>query len=527
MCGITVYVEKNGTGKFSKESKVQYRGPDQHKMDVGTLCDGYSYCMIFDRLSIVGVDKGFQPIRFHKNKLVCNGEIYNYKDLPHIQGRSDCYCIKQTFMELINQRYSPQEAFRLTVKQLDGVFAIVMTYENYMFVARDPIGVRPLFYASEEICVMSHNRVFEFCSEEKGMTNRGVQFPPGHWGYIRFDRPHPTLKMTQYTTPLNQLIPVQGDFLKIRQMLTTATAKRLMSERPIMYLLSGGLDSSIVAAIGASISDAPINTCSIGVPGSPDLVAAQKMSEYLGSKHHVVNMDIEVNEEMLDDLINHLETYDTTTIRASMPMYQLSKYISENTDCKVVLSGEGADELFGGYLYFHYAPTPDAFQKESIRLIENLHQTDVLRSDRSTAAHGLEVRVPFLDREFVKYVVSIIPEDKMPRDGKPEKNILREAFKCMLPEEICSRQKEAFSDGVGTVWVQKLKEFANTYVETHDVESIRKKRHNTPLTNEEVMYRHMYHELYKSEYNTNEIWRPKWTNVTDPSATQLDVHQKK
>lgn len=526
MCGITVYVRKNGEQKFQKQSRIQYRGPDSHRMDTGVLHDGYHYCMIFDRLSIVGVEKGFQPIRFRKNKLVCNGEIYNYKELPHVQNRSDCYSIKQTFMSFIEKRYAPIEAFRLTVKQLDGVFAIVMVYEHYMFVARDPIGVRPLFYTTQDIGILNHNNVFEFCSEQKG-TTRGIPFPPGHWGYIRFDIPNPTLNLAQYTTPLNQLIPVRSSLEKIRGMLIESVKKRLMSERPIMYLLSGGLDSSIIAAIGASLSETPINTCSIGVEGSPDLIAAKKMAEHIGSNHHTIKMNSDVDEDTLDLLIDHLETYDTTTIRASMPMFMLSKFISEKTDCKVILSGEGADELFGGYLYFHYAPTPDAFQKESIRLIENLYQTDVLRSDRSTAAHGLEIRVPFLDREFVKYIVSIIPEDKMPINGKPEKFILREAFKDMLPEEIYSRQKEAFSDGVGTTWVTNLKKFADEYVKIHNVDSIRKLRHNTPLTNEEVMYRHMYHELYNSEYNINEIWRPKWTDITDPSATQLDVHQKK
>lgn len=527
MCGISVYIQKNDGGSLPMSSKIPYRGPDNRRCDKGNICNGYSYCMIFDRLSIVGVEKGFQPIRFRKNKLVCNGEIYNYMNLPHIKGRSDCYCIKQTFMDFINQRYSPIEAFKLTIKLLDGVFAIVMKYENYMFIARDPVGVRPLFYTSDMIRIPANGNIFEFCSEEKGIKSGGIQFPPGHLGWIDFLIEKPIITLESYNTPLSQLIPVMSYTGMIKTLLTTAVTKRLMSERPIMYFLSGGLDSSIIAAIGASISDGPISTCSIGIDGSPDLEAARKMAILIGSIHHEVRLDIDEAIALLPELIQHLETYDTTTIRASMPMYLLSKWVKENTDCRVIMSGEGADELFGGYLYFHYAPNSNAFQRETIRLIENLHQTDVLRSDRSTAAHGLEVRVPFLDREFVKYIVSIVPEEKMPNGGI-EKRILRESFKDMLHPDIFNRQKEAFSDGVGTDWVSQLKEYAGQYVDEMndgDRSMIKNKMHNPPLSNEEIMNRHMYHKLYNSEYNINEIWRPKWTNVTDPSATQLAIHE--
>jgi asparagine synthase (glutamine-hydrolysing) len=318
-----------------------------------------------------------------------------------------------------------------------------------------------------------------------------------------------------------------NDFCKhvyaVQTLLMEAVDKRVRNtERPVAYFLSGGLDSSIIAAIGASISTKePITTYSVGIRGSesPDLIHARLMAKHIGSNHHEISFSPEEAVAYLRRVICKLESYDCTTIRASVPMFLLSDYIAHHSEHRVLLSGEGADELFGGYLYFHHAPSLEAFQDETVRLLKNIHQFDGLRADRCTAGHGLELRVPFLDLALVNYVIAHVPPaHKSPSENHGvEKRLLREAFAHMLPREIVERQKNGMSDAVGYSWVDHLRAVAAPrYTHTYVL--------NPPLTDEERWYREIYHEFYKDEDCAHAgIWRPLWVTETDPSARKLNV----
>ena len=302
------------------------------------------------------------------------------------------------------------------------------------------------------------------------------------------------------------------------------------TDRPIGFLLSGGLDSSLVAAVAKRLlpEGTRLKTFSIGLEGSPDILAARVVAKYLDSDHTEVPFDIEEGLRVIPDVIKSLESYDTTTVRASVPMWLLCKWISKNTDCRVIISGEGSDELFGGYLYFHYAPDVQHFSLENVRRLRLIHQFDGLRADRCIAAHGLELRVPFLDREFVEVGMTIDQSLKVPGD-KMEKWILREAFEGYLPNEILWRQKNGMSDAVGYSWVEAVKKFANETVSdgTFEIMKTSTMNHNTPLTKEEAMYRSIFLKTFggRCDHLISEIWRPKWTTETDPSAAKLSIHQ--
>jgi asparagine synthase (glutamine-hydrolysing) len=300
-------------------------------------------------------------------------------------------------------------------------------------------------------------------------------------------------------------------------LLESSVIKRLQSDRPVGFFLSGGLDSSLIASIGARYFASygkKIQTFSIGIGDSPDLKYAKKVAEFLQSNHTEVRFTADDGINALKDVIRSLETYDCTTIRASVPMYLLSKYVSDNTNIKVILSGEGADELFGGYLYMRYAPSPADFQSESINLIYNVHKHDVLRADRSTAAHGLELRVPFFDRTLISYVTSLLPEIKM-ATNRMEKYILRESFSEYLPDDVLWRQKNGMSDAVGSTWIDSIKKYASTITCSNVYGK------NKPLSNEEYLYRELYHSLFDHHDNVSHIWRPKWTIHSDPSGALL------
>ncbi len=336
----------------------------------------------------------------------------------------------------------------------------------------------------------------------------------------------------------------------VRELFTEAVRKRLVADRPIGFLVSGGLDSSLVASVAQRLLGKRITTFSIGLPNSPDLLAARKVATYLNSDHHEVVITVNDILKALPDVIYHDESYDITTIRASIPMYLISKYIRANTDIKVIFSGEGADELLGGYLYFHKAPTPQAFQDETMRLMQDLYQYDVLRGDRTTSAWGLEIRVPFLDADFHSFVSNLDPAHKMPQDAhtiefaerfgyfsraaarrpkyKIEKAILRHAFAGYLPDEILHRQKEAFSDGVGYSSVAALKKLAADTAEQRAgrcLELVPNTAH--PVTEEAQLYYLLFREHYSDRpgLHTGYYWMPSWHgDVTDPSATVLESH---
>jgi asparagine synthase (glutamine-hydrolysing) len=325
------------------------------------------------------------------------------------------------------------------------------------------------------------------------------------------------------------------DYTKLRETLTASVQKRLMSDVPIGVLLSGGLDSSLTASIAARLmkgSGQKLHSFSIGLDAdAPDAVAARKVAEFIGTEHHEIHFTIEEGIAILSQLIWHLETYDVTSIRASTPMYFLSKAISE-MGIKVVLSGEGADEIFGGYLYFRNAPSVLDFHKETIDRVQKLHTADLLRADKSTMAHGLEARVPFLDQDFLSVAMSIQPQDKLPStfDGI-EKFILRKAFDTQespyLPKEVLWRQKEQFSDGVGYSWIDTLIDYANAQVSDQEMEQASTLfSYNTPTSKEAFFYRTLFHKHFPQTHAAQTVrkWIPKWQTNTDPSGRANQAH---
>jgi asparagine synthase (glutamine-hydrolysing) len=486
MCGIVVvFGSSNVTVDF-----LTHRGPD------GTLDKTLGKCwMSFSRLAINDLSSdGMQPF-YHNNKmLVCNGEIYNHRDFD--DSKNDCKCLIPLIEEI--------GIFEAS-KKLRGVFAICYTDGERLLASRDALGVRPLFYTRFE------KGKIAMASEVKALTSFKSKieiFPPGHI----------------YDSVSDQFVcwfPCYWDILKnpstesIRKKFEESVRIRVENtDRNVGFLLSGGLDSSLVAAIGKKYLNTKIKTFSIGTStSSPDILAARVMANFLDSEHHEVIFDPERDGiPVISEVIKSIESYDTTTVRASVPMWLLAKYISEKTDCKVILSGEGSDELFGGYLYFHYAPSINDFSKECGRRLALIHQFDGLRADRCMAAHGLELRVPFLDKEFVNLGMKIDQSLKIP-GNKMEKWVLREAFEGVLPHEILWRQKNGMSDAVGYNWVDTVKEFADRAFEADGV--------RTP---EETMYYRFFSQYFPNcDHLISEIWRPRWTNVLDPSARQLPV----
>jgi asparagine synthase (glutamine-hydrolysing) len=489
MCGI-LCVLGEGPIKFSK---LSHRGPDGKGIDQLGKC-----CMEFERLAINDTSlAGLQPFRSEKGMLVCNGEIFNHSQFS--QSANDCECL----IPLI-------ETFGIlqTSKMIMGEFAMCYTDGVTVQVSRDPFGVRPLFYTKTD-------KAIAFASEAKALLQFGTRieiFPPGHVYDSEND------SFTKYYTSRHAL----------KRAFTEAIRTRVTNtDRNIGFLLSGGLDSSLVASLAKKFLKTKIKTFSVGIEDSPDVLAARVMAKYLDSDHTEFRFDVQEGLDNLESVIWSLESYDTTTVRASVPMWLLSRYISKNTDCKVILSGEGSDELFGGYLYFHYAPDVDSFSLENERRLRLIHQFDGLRADRCMAAHGLELRVPFLDVNVVDAGMNMDQSLKLPKDGI-EKWYLRRLFKGDLPDEILWRQKNGMSDAVGYAWVQSVKEFAEKSISDEEFQEIREKAkgHNAPLTKEEALYRKIFWKLFgpDNDHLISEIWRPMWTDVTDPSATQLKIH---
>tara|TARA_R110002072_G_scaffold84065_3_gene190569 strand:- start:343 stop:1308 length:966 start_codon:yes stop_codon:yes gene_type:complete len=318
--------------------------------------------------------------------------------------------------------------------------------------------------------------------------------------------------------------PVIGNvYNDLRTTFLRAVNIRLDStERPVGFLLSGGLDSSLVVACAKILKFPKIKTFAIGEPNSPDILAAREVASHLGTDHTEVIFNFKEGLDNIKNVIRCLETYDTTTIRASTPMWLLCKWIKENTKCRVILSGEGSDEIFGGYKYFSFAPNESEFNAELQRRVHLLHQFDVLRADRCTAGHGLELRVPFLDRDFIDYVLQMEPSLKM---TLLEKQVLRDSFKGVLTDKILYRKKDAFSDAVGYGWVGTVRDYMSNKISDEQFDIICKKAngHNVPTTKEEAYYRAKYWSMYgeQNDHLVTEIWRPRWTTVTDPSARRL------
>lgn len=515
MCGITFLFAKYHD-KSPFVSCVQHRGPDHHQQlfvpNVGLFA--------FDRLSINDASAdGNQPFEDENGVLICNGEIYNHEAL---RRRHDLVTKSGSDCEVLHRLLSVEEMF-VALCELDAEFAFVYydKRKDTVTAARDPLGVRPLFIAYD-----ASDNVVGFSSEAKGLAGvpeavRFKRFPPEtYWRDGEFHFFH---KLTLPQLPTPQCDAFHQHVHMVRTLLTEAVDKRARNtQRPVAYFLSGGLDSSIIAAIGASLTTERITTYSVGIRGSesPDLIHARLMAEHIGSDHKEITFDPNDAVAYVRKVICKIESYDCTTVRASVPMFMLSEYIAHHSDHRVILSGEGADELFGGYLYFHHAPSEEAFHKETIRLLENIHQFDGLRADRCTASHGLELRVPFLDHALVEYVTTMIPpnEKRPSKENGIEKRILRDAFAHLLPPEIVRRQKNGMSDAVGYSWVDHLRTVAAPQ-HPGRVYTV-----NPPLTNEERWYREMYHEFYDDDDCAHgSIWRPLWVAETDPSARKLNV----
>jgi asparagine synthase (glutamine-hydrolysing) len=517
MCGILCAYGSNLPKTDISKERLNHRGPDGFRAHEIGNC--YS---AFNRLAINDMsDEGMQPFVDGESMLVCNGEIYNHVDIALTESKNDCACL----LPLIKKHGI------LTVSNMiRGVFAMCY-YDGKTFCAsRDPIGVRPLFYTR-----CTGTDIIMFASEMKVLPSTGPIhiFPPGHIYDSSLDR---FICYWPGYWPRREIY-VSWPFETLKHTLVEAVRRRITNtDRKLCFLLSGGLDSSLMVAIARKIlgPEAHIKTFSIGTADSPDCKAALEVAKYLNTDHTEVRFSIQEGLDALPLVIDSLESYDTTTVRASVPMWLLARHISEETDYRVVISGEGSDEIFGGYLYFHYAPSITDFVAETTRRLHLLHQFDVLRADRCTSAHGLEVRVPFLDRDFVdcamrdidqKLKLVISPEQPI------EKWVLRKSFEegDYLPASILWRQKDAFSDAVGYSWIGELKNYCETMVDETIMQEEREMAlgHNVPLTKEEAFYRCMYRDMYRDPHTISEIWRPRWTSQLDPSATMLDTHLKK
>ncbi|MDR1832885.1 MAG: asparagine synthase B [Fusobacteriaceae bacterium] len=520
MCGFLVVGSDEYSIKTFTDSldKTVHRGPDNQD---ASIKDGMTWG--FNRLSIMDLSaRGNQPFVHNNCVVVCNGEIYNYPTLKKLLSQeyefksgSDCEVLIPMYL-----KYGIETA----CKFLDAEFVFVMYDGNsrQMMAARDPMGIRPMFYGyskqNKEIC---------FSSEAKGLIDicDDVQpFPPGHY-YVNG-------KFIQYHD-IGNVDMVRDDDLntigrKIREKLERAVEKRLQSDAPVGYLLSGGLDSSLVCAIAAKLLKRPIPTFAIGMDKDPiDLKYAKQVADHIGSYHTEVIMTKDDVIGALREVIYHLETWDITTIRASIGMYLLCKYIHQNTKLKVILTGEVSDEIFG-YKYTDFAPNPDAFQREAQKRLRELYMYDVLRADRCISAHSLEGRVPFADLDFVQYAMSLDPAKKMNIYGKG-KYLLRHAFEGTdyLPESILFREKAAFSDAVGHSMVDYLKEYAEgLYTEDDVAKAADKYPYRTPFTKESLLYRDIFEEYYGGNAGwIKDFWMPnkEWVgcDVNDPSARVL------
>ena len=517
MCSIMGYCDCCDTYYDFKKGfdKTISRGPDDSRIiDTGKGLLG------FHRLSIMGLTPdGMQPFELDGSYVVCNGEIYGYEKIKEelskkykFKSGSDCEILLPMYREYGTGMFA----------MLDAEFALIIFdgKTGKYIAARDPIGIRPLFYGYDK------KGVILFASEAKnlvGMCDRVMPFPPGHF-YIDG-------KFVQYCD-IADVKEICRDSLetvceKIHDKLIAGVEKRLVADAKVGFLLSGGLDSSLVCAIAAKKSGKPIKTFAIGMSEDAiDLKYAKQVADYIGSDHTEIIMTKEQVLSELDKVVSILGTYDITTIRASMGMYLLCKWIHENTDIRVLLTGEISDELFG-YKYTDFAPSPEEFQKESQKRVRELYMYDVLRADRCISVNSLEARVPFGDLDFVKYVMSVDPAKKMNVYGKG-KYLLRHAFEGdYLPHDILYREKAAFSDAVGHSMVDYLKEYANSYYTDSEFEEIKKKyTHAVPFTKESLLYREIFEKYYPGQsdmvvdfWMPNKLW--KGCDVNDPSARVL------
>lgn len=542
MCGILAVLGAYDQQQLAQLLKqLEARGPEYSTLQT------YSSraALGFTRLAINGLTSdGNQPFSNMTNLIhsVCNGEIYNYQELARrwnislVDGTSDCAVLPALASQL-----SPSAL----CNTLDGVFAFVVINEssNTLLVARDPFGVRPLFEAT----TASGTRMW--ASEIKALPTEShiIPFPPGTWA--QYDLTSGELLETHryHTVSFAKLplfsFPHSRDYAKkaLRTAVVAAVKKRLISDRPIGALLSGGLDSSLIAAIAArelARTGKQLTTFSIGMPGSTDLIHARAVAKHIHSQHHEIVLKTDDFLTAIPHVVRDIESYDITSVRASVGNWLIGKYIKENTDIKVVFNGDGSDEIGGGYLYFYAAPSNEEFEAECERLLQEIHLFDVLRSDRSMAAHGLEARTPYLDKAVVATWCALPTEYRRPakadlsgRGAQMEKMILREAFENdkLLPWEVLWRKKEAFSDGVSSTedsWYKQCMTYAKSQgVSLADVVEKTHGWHNPPITQEAYWYRMLFEKTYGSAAATviPHYWMPRWiVGAQDPSARTLN-----
>ena len=552
MCGIiSIFNISRQTDELRQKAlrmsqKIRHRGPDWS----GIYCGGTAI-LAHERLSIVDPESGRQPLFSpdRRQVLAVNGEIYNhqeirerYRDTYSFQTGSDC--------EVILALYRDQGVNFL--EQLNGIFAFALYDEQQeaFLVARDPIGVIPLYIGYDDdgkVYVASELKALE------GQCQRYEPFPPGHYLYSKDGEIRRYYKRDWFD--YEQVKDNGGTADDVHHALEEAVRRQLMSDVPYGVLLSGGLDSSVISAIAAKYAQRRVETggreaawwprlhsFAVGLKGAPDLAKARMVAEHIGTVHHEINYTIQEGLDAIRDVIYFIETYDVTTVRASSPMYLLARVI-KSMGIKMVLSGEGADEVFGGYLYFHKAPNAKAFHEETVRKLSKQHLYDCLRANKSLAAWGVEGRVPFLDKEFLDVAMRLNPQLKMCPGQTVEKKIVREAFAHMLPSEVAWRQKEQFSDGVGYSWIDTLKQITSERVSDEQMAHASERFPiNPPRCKEEYFYRSIFAEHFPSESAARSVpsvpsvacstaealaWDEAFKNMNDPSGRAVHgVHEQ-
>ena len=551
MCGIVCAfdlkesAEKLRPQLLEMSKKVRHRGPDWSGIYANEKA-----VLAHERLAIVDPASGKQPLFSADGKLVlaANGEIYNHRELrKQFEGKYEFKT--QSDCEVILALY--QEKGVDFVDEMNGIFgfAIYDTQKDEYFIARDHMGIIPLYIGWDK------NGTFYVASELKaleGTCSKIELFPPGHYmhsGTGEFVRWYQRDWM-EYDNVKENETSIEA----LHDALSAAVKRQLMSDVPYGVLLSGGLDSSVTSAIAKKYSQMRIesgdtkeawwpqlHSFSVGLEGSPDLAAAQKVADHIGTVHHEIKFTIQEGLDAIRDVIYNLETYDITTIRASTPMYLMARVI-KSMGIKMVLSGEGADELFGGYLYFHKAPSPKDFHEETVRKLDKLHMYDCLRANKSLAAWGIEGRVPFLDKEFMDVAMRINPKDKMITSERMEKWVVRKAFEDYLPESVAWRQKEQFSDGVGYSWIDTLKALVEEEISDDQMKNAHFKFPiQTPTTKEEYYYRSIFEGHFPSDAAALSVpqepsvacstkialeWDEAFKNMNDPSGRAVaQVHE--
>ena len=552
MCGIvSIFNIQEQTPELRQKAlrmsqKIRHRGPDW-----SGIYTGGSAILCHERLSIVDPESGKQPLFSPDKKqvLAVNGEIYNHQDIRRrysgkyqFQTGSDC--------EVILALYRDKGIDFL--EDLSGIFAFALydAERDEFLIARDPIGVIPLYIGYDDdgkVYVASELKALE------GQCDRYEPFLPGHYYWSREPGMKRYYKRDWFS--YDAVKDNSASVADIHDALEAAVKRQLMSDVPYGVLLSGGLDSSVISAIAEKFSERRIedddkerawwprlHSFAVGLKGAPDLAKAKLVADYIGTVHHEINYTIQEGLDAIRDVIYFIETYDVTTVRASTPMYLLARVI-KSMGIKMVLSGEGADEIFGGYLYFHKAPSPKAFHEETVRKLSKLYMYDCLRANKSLSAWGVEGRVPFLDKEFLDVAMRTNPEAKMCPGKTIEKRIVREAFANMLPDEVAWRQKEQFSDGVGYSWIDTLKKITSDQVSDEQMAHAAERFPiNPPRNKEEYYYRSIFAEHFPSDSAARSVpsvpsvacstaealaWDEAFKNMNDPSGRAVaGVHEE-